>query len=530
MKKLLLGAATAAALFAGGANAAITVGAGGIPVITPADTYEIYLSGASAPVKFIEQLLTNPTIPSASRLCNSAKTIYKYKDNGSGSDQNAYLCEMNTLNPTLAPLAAGVKKNLLVYKRSLGGSAQGVSPIITNSAITFLKVDNAANCIAPVVSGGLSTISCTFTDGNPALSQLKTPDFGVSDVDPIQFQGVNTPAGFLPVTAADIAKLNIKSAAAQTFGVVVTTKLREALQQAQFPATSVCNPTNAGHTAAVRETAACMPSLDSAQIASIFTGKLSAWSQLKIGAAGDLFASATAPGIKPTSARLHVCSRTNGSGTKAQFGVKFLGYPCTGSVGTAPKADTGTLAEAIAQTQVHQLGSGGQLTECMTELDSGVNTVGTAFNNTYGFRWAIGIQGTENNANLSSAYRFIKVDGVEPTLANVANGKYKDWVELTYQTNKLHVFDANESAIINEFVKQSGNPTVMGVTNNPAALHSWGLSGFLAVPTAFTAPVNGVVAPASPVNPLSHAVSAAIPTNACRAPVLYNAAGSLQLN
>jgi hypothetical protein len=527
MKKLLIGAAVSAAFFAGGANAVITV-VGGKPVITPADTYEVYLSGASAPRAFIEQLLTNPAIPAASRLCNSAKTIYKYKDNGNGSDQNAYLCEMNPLNPTLLPLTAGVKKNLLLYKRSLGGSALGVSPIITNSAITFLKVDNAANCSVPVVAGGLSTLTCTFSDGVPAFSQSKIPDFGVSDVDPIQFQGVNTPAGFLPVTAADILKLNIKSAAAQAFGIVVTTKLREALQQAQFPATSACNPTNAGH-AAARELAACMPSLDSAQIASIFTGKLSNWQQLTIGA-GNLFTSATAPGIRPASARLHVCSRTNGSGTKAQFGVKFLGYPCNGAIATPPKADTGALAEAIAQTQVHQMASGSQLAECLTELDTGVNTVGTAFNNTYGFRWAIGIQGTENNANLSSAYRFIKVDGVEPTLANVVNGKYKDWVELTFQSNKLHVFDPNELAIVNEVIKQAGNPAVMGVTNNPAALHTWGLSGFLAVPTSFAAPATGLVVPASPVSPLSHAVSAAIPTNACRAPVLFNPVGGLQLN
>jgi hypothetical protein len=529
MKKLLLGAAVSAALFVSGANAAITV-VGGKPVITPADTYEIYLSGASASRVFIEQLLTSAVVPAASRLCNPATTIYKYKDGGSGGDQNAYLCVGNTANPALAPLLAGAKKNLLIYKRSLGGSALGVNPIITDSAITFLKVDNAANCSTPVVGGGLSTLTCTFTDGNPALSQLKKPDFGISDVDPIQFQGVNTPAGFLPVTAADLAKLNVKSAAAQVFGVVVNTKLREALQQAQFPATSTCNPTNAGHTVAVRESATCQPSLDSAQIASIFTGKLSAWSQLKLGAAGDLFASTTAAGIKPPNARIHICSRTNGSGTKAQFGDKFLNYPCAGSVATPPKPDTGITPEATNVTQVHQLGSGGQLSECLSELDGGVNTIGTAFNNTYGIRWAIGIQGAENNANLSSAYRFVKVDGVAPTLANVVNGKYKDWVELTFQTNKLHVFDANEAAIVNEVVKQAGNPAVMGATNNPAALHTWGQSGFLAVPTSFAAPVNGVLNLASPINPLSHAVSAAIPTNACRAPVIFNPAGGLQLN
>ena len=47
MKKLVLGAAVSAAMFGGVAQAAITLEAGK-PVITPANTYEVYLSGSSA--------------------------------------------------------------------------------------------------------------------------------------------------------------------------------------------------------------------------------------------------------------------------------------------------------------------------------------------------------------------------------------------------------------------------------------------------------------------------------------------------
>jgi len=66
----------------------------------------------------------------------------------------------------------------------------------------------------------------------------------------------------------------------------------------------------------------------------------------------------------------------------------------------------------------------------LRELDAGVNTIGTAFNNTYttgGARWAIGVQGLEKNANQAEAWRFVKIDGIAPTLANVAKGKYHDW-------------------------------------------------------------------------------------------------------
>jgi hypothetical protein len=527
MKKLIIGAAITAALFTTGANATITIGAGGKPTITPADTYQVYLSGASAPRQFIEQLLTNTKVPAANRLCDSTQTIYRYQNAGNGTDQNAYLCVINPLNPTLNALTSGAngKANLLIYKRSLGGSALGVNPVIDDVAIDFLKVDDPSICSAPTGAGTVQTLTCNFVEGDPNQSNSQKPDFGVSDLDPLQFQGVNTPSGFSAVTPADVAKLTIKPAAAQVFGVVVNTTLRNALQDAQFPLSNSCNPSNAGY-AAAKETARCMPTISSGILASIFTGKFTSWNQIKIGTSGDLFTGAPAA-LRPPSNRIHICRRTNGSGTGAQFGVKFLNYPCAGSVATPPKPDTGALPEGVNQTQVHQMGSSGQLAECLSELDNGSNTIGTSFNNTYGRRWAIGIQGTENNASLTgptSAYRFVRVDGYTPTGFNVVKGVYKDWVELTYQYNNTHAFDPNELAIVNEVITQSGNPTVMAVTNDPAANHVWGLAGFLAVPQNFPAFAGGVYGANSPRNPLSHGTTADAP-NACRAPTLYGTGG-----
>lgn len=525
MKKLALGVAVTAALFGGVANATITVDVNGKPVITPADTYEVYLSGSSAAQSFIEQLLTSSKVPSTNRLCDSTKTIYKFGDNGNGKDQNAYLCVLNPNNPALTGLAAG-KANLLVYKRNAGGSAQGVNPVVTESAIEFLKVDNAAKCSKPVVSGGLSVLTCSYTSG--ANENVNIPDFGISDVDPQQFKGDNTPAGFAQITSKDVSKLTIKSAAAQAFGIAVSTHLRNALQEAQFGVKSSCNPKNANYTPAKAESGACMPSLDSAQIASIFAGNFSAWTQLKLGPNNNLYANATGAN-KPDNSTIHICRRVSGSGTQAQLGVKFLGYPCN-NIATKPATDTGLLPEAIVQAQVHAMSSSNSMSECLSELDSGLNNAGTSFNNIYGFRWAIGIQGTEINANRSSDFRFIKIDGVSPTLANIASGKYKDWVELTFQYNKSHVFDQSEKSIVDEIIKEAGNPTVMGVTN-AAAKHSWGQSGFLAVPQSFAPTNNGNIVNSKPVNPLSHGTAKASP-NACRLPAIYkpSATSGMQLN
>jgi hypothetical protein len=341
---------------------------------------------------------------------------------------------------------------------------------------------------------------------------MKKPDFGISDVDPLQFQGDNTPSGFTAVTSADLDKLTVKAAASQIFGIAVSKKLRNAMQEAQFGKTNAC---------VGKETAACMPSLTSAQITSIFTGKLNSWKQLKLGGSSDLYTSAS-PANKANSDRLHICRRASGSGTQAQLGIKFMGYPCN-TVATQGATDTGLTPETIAKAQVHAMSSSGALSECLSELDSGTDTVGTSFDNSSrsnSTRWAIGIQGTEQNASLSSDWRFVKIDGVEPTLDKVVRGKYRDWVELTYQYNKAHVFDSSEKEIIDEVIKESGNPLVMAATNL-AAVHTWGGSGFLATPQSFPAAANGIVNVASPVNPFSHGTTND-ETNNCRIPSIYN--------
>jgi len=517
MKKLILGAAVSVALFGGAAQAAITEDSNGIPVITPANTYEIFLSGSSAAGPFIDSLLLSSKVPAANRICDASKLIYKFHDAGTaptpgaagGKDQKAYLCVLNTQNSALSGLAAG-KTNLLIYKRDNGGSAQGVAPVIADAPIDFLKVDNAANCTkisagAPGVS--FTKINCTYTPANVAFSNPQKPDFGISDVDPIQFQGDNTPSGFSPVTADDLGKLTVKAAAAQVFGIAVSTKLRNAMQEAQFGKISPCVGS---------ELVTCMPSLNSAQIASIFTGKLNSWTQLMLGT-GNLFDNASAAS-KPDSDRLHVCRRTSGSGTLAQLGIKFMGYPCN-NVATQVATDTALVPEVVAKAQVHAMSSSGAMSECLSELNSGLDNAGS-FTNTYGVRWAIGIQGSEQNANRASDWRFIKIDGVEPTLDKVVRGKYKDWVELTYQYNKTHAWDQSEQAIVDEVIKESGNPVVMAATNL-AAVHSWGKSGFLATPQSFPAPVTGIVSFDKPVNPFSHGTTEAA-TNNCRMPAIYN--------
>ena len=524
MKNIILSTAISAVMMSGVAQATPSLNANNLPVIEDSTTYTVYLSGASAARKFMEKLFTSTTVAAADAICDNTKPMWKYKDSLGGKKQNAYLCDINKANPSLSGLT---KDHLLIYKRNEGGSAQGVSPIIADAkgsaaaAIEFLKVDSTCTTSLtglPAI-GTLGSIQCAYDLADPTKVTVAIPDFGISDVDPSQFQGVNTPAGFSAVVAADAALLEVKGAAALTFGIPVTTSLRNALQEATFGMGNACVGS---------ETEACMPSLNKAQIASIYTGQFLSWDQIIVpGTATGLYSylsangSANVPSGSLTSAgawddTVHICRRVQGSGTQAQHGIKFLNYPCF-SAATVPAGDTGSATEDDGITLVHALSSSGDVTNCLNELEAGTDTdAGSDFANVYGKRWAVGIQSLEKNADLNDGFRFIKVDGVAPTLANVANGKYYDWVELTFQYSKTHAWDAEEQTIADAIIKSAGNPAVLA-TINTGFQHSFGQSGLLAVSTLHTANADGSLNLSLPVNPYSHATEGSAVNN-CRVP------------
>ena len=532
MKKLVLGAAIVGALTATGAQAVINVDANNLPVIDPAQTNVVYLSGASAAVNFIENLITSSTVPAVDKICDTSKKVWKYKDSSTGSDQNAYLCERATTNPSLPTN----KPNILVMKRSAGGSAFGVAPLIAeangdaaNATIAFLKISSACTSnTLPVAGSTLGVITCPYDLADSTKVVSHVPDFGISDVDPAQFTGNNTPAGYTDVTNDDVEKLTVKSASALTFGVPVTKKLYFALQAAQIANGTI--PASAG-CAVGSEAEACMPSLSSAQVASIHAGSWADWNQLKVVGSTGLFewVAANAPAYKPDASYLHTCRRENGSGTQAQSNIKFLADPCTAAASaTSPAGDALALgfSEGDGYPMIHENNTSGSVGNCLDELDDGSNAA-NGFDNQWGVRWAVGIQSLEKKTSASSKFRFVKLDGVAPTLANVASGKYRDWVENTFQYWTNHEFSANATEntalkkLTDTIIKSAGAPEVMAALN-AGFTHTFGASGaFLAVPTNFTPEANGAFLASRPVNPYSHA-TASVPANACRVPTIFN--------
>jgi hypothetical protein len=358
-----------------------------------------------------------------------------------------------------AATASGVSGKVLFLKRSAGGSGQGVGPVNNSTAISFI-----------------SRTSCTDADANgvytcPTLSTGDVPDGGVSDLAPNAFEFLINGA---PADGTNLSgNLEPRAMASLVFGIAVNTNFRNALQAAQFGANSTC---------VGAETEPCMPSLTKQQINSIFGFKSGqkTWTTVRVERDGvdttaplNGEALTATPGTAPYRTapfdnKIRICRRVAGSGTQAQFNANFLGNPVKGVFALAPYDQT--LHTSFSLGPIIWNGSGSSDVEnCLEAYDTGTTktitsaTGSTQINPATGEgtgptkAWAIGIQSVEKNANLAKPYRFIKVDGVAPTLENVWNGKYFDFGEVSCQTR---TGDASARAT---FVKNACNLNVAAV-------------------------------------------------------------------
>jgi hypothetical protein len=494
MKKNILSAAIAVVTMTAFSQASFAIEAS----VTP--DLEVFLSGASAQDKGIDTLIQE--------ICKNGTgtpgltDITVFKDNGgtvgntgstSGKKHTAWFCTIKSAG--VAGLSA--TKKVLFHKRSDGGSAMGVSPLLADTAIAHMVIKNS-NCIGT----GLIR-SCRISNAGDLVNHKS--DAGLSDVNPEMFTGaLNTPAGFDGVVAADVAaKLVVRPSSAVIFGVPVGLNLYKALQQAQGLIAGGCT--------AGQYTEACLPNLNHAQVASLLSGQVKSWDELSF---GGVALTAIAGVTPPTDPLVHICKRTAGSGTGAQMYAKFLNNPCT--EGTL----TMSLGDAFTGPIVHENAESGELEACQDDLSKG-NVVAKDF---YGdlinqgaqgdTAWSIGVQALEKNSDELKAYRFVKIDGAAPTLANAFNGSYSDWVEATWQyRNTTKGGPTGDTLkIIDKIIKDASSPERINAINKT---HTFGKSGYLAVAANGYA-VTDTLNPAKPVMPYTHAAAGSL--NNCAAP------------
>ena len=479
--KLNLVAAGVAMVMSGGANA----GAMG------ADN-EIFVGGATAPQNFFREDMMQ-------RICDPADPIEVFVDEitqmpsvtpgGDILNQGDHVVvHCTALGSFPAPLGGA---DLAVYKYN-GGSATGVAPVSDPdgaSAGDKIYLDASVGGCTSIGTFPISTTGNSYNlyecpEGN--LIKNQDPDAGISDVEPEIFTGAlaldagNEPLGVANKPTqpyADQGNLNILPGPGLVFGTAVTLAMYDELIDDQNGVANDMLPDcPASPTRAQRDSIACMPSLPSSAIRSVFAGQVGSWADL------DPYGFDLNPTVQQGN-NVHICKRTNGSGTHAQFSVNFLGTNCRATSNVAmAEVNEGLSFAAAGFVGVYANSGSSDMDKCLTALGDGTgfdgdfdvlpplaatgndvgdssvvpgsglsaaagvvqirdgassvdHPLGLTYNNggvdftTYG----MGYQSREKNTSLGRPFRFIKVDGVAPTLENAVSGDYRDVYYLSYQ-------------------------------------------------------------------------------------------------
>ena len=432
------------------AGVILALAAGGAQAYAPGFSHNtvIRMGGASAQDGNLESVIYND-------ICVADANRNRWSYNNSNSDFRAISCTTKAFGTIPAGLT------LLVLKRSSGGSYFGAGPLQTPvETIDFINPNGTCSAASSVAG---YTHNCT------QLSS-QTINAGISDVNPEMFVGVNVPTGQREFSRPQ--DVTVYKGTGLVFGAAVSLTLRDTLQNllvagGKLPAQ--CNTTD-------RESVSCMPSIPRQMLSSALGGTLLDASQIAINGT-DLVTAAGA--AAPANTAFQICRRENGSGTGAVANFFALNNPCaTSKIPLTTNNDN---------TEVQENSTSGAQDSCLA-------TAG---------RWTIGYNSTERNVSRSLGYRFVKVDGVEPTIRNVWAGKTSMWGEITVQ----HRADEANTNIVNIVSQLAGDISTPARTaaRNTGFNHSFGQGGYVTIvdPAKGYAP-NSAWSAANPVVGINH--------------------------
>ena len=343
----------------------------------------------------------------ASDFCATTPDEYT---NASGPTNLVLTCTLKSAAPVPAAIQG---KNLYFSYYENGGSIYGVTPVIDQISLNYMKV------FGGTCSGTSPTFTCNNSDngvGQPPTADqyAHTPVAGGSDVEPALFKGSNV-AGL-----AFAAPQGSNYTALQAFNVIFALAVNcDILDHSVYTG---C--TGAGGP---------IKSLSKTSVASIFDGTAVYWEQVpEYGQADDgsghtladdWAVYATNPGHP-----IHVCRRKPGSGTQASAEAYFLHQECGGParsfVTAATAAIPGNVEEWESSTDI--------LTKCE---DVNANSI------------AISSIEKGPHASWGNNWDYVNLNGVAPTLQNAATGAYDYMFENSMQYNTA-VANANQVAFL----------------------------------------------------------------------------------
>ena len=504
---------------AGGVALALTAQAHAF--VDPAETdVSLFVSGASAPSNMLREHMVQ-------NVCSQTAPIDVFVDvvdakPSTPADITPIVAHDNfwtvqcEANAALTQLAAGTK--IAIYKTDQGGSGQGTTPVVNAEALPFLDtghVDCSLDTNDQAHNGGgtFDLYECG------EVTKTQRTDFGVSDIEPDKFTGQLAPASG---NFVEPGNWEVKPGPGLVFAPVFTKNFRDALQDSQGLCTDGAGAAmDCGDAGAVacsdggnadHELEVCMPTVPSSYVHALYTGQIDDWNDESILGVENTCTTCdptTPPQFGNTTNRVHVCRRVQGSGTHAEFMIHFERTNCTDdsrSMVTQPGG--GFLGDAI----VWETSSSGTLGDCLDALATGSgfsnsnltpNTIPAVEH------WATGYQSTEKNTGNTEAWRYLKVDGLAPSIENAFNGMYDQIYFLSFQHRPLDfksggVGDqlrpvAQPAADIEKLADNAFSITgPVAAQINETLQYTWGPGGFL-VPSAPGVPAPVAFDPANPV-------------------------------
>lgn len=404
-------------------------------LVTNSSQYvQVHISGSSAVDPILARVVSKECVDTSSNGTGSTIDQYSYS--------NEYLITCTLTTAGKAGLASGITK-LALFKESSNGSVNGTIAVAkgqTRPYIDASSLNSAGSCaLASPASYGGGTLNLVPLTNIYACSSNTTvdnliPDAGISDLEPAIFD-----------TTSDSILSNAGTEhfpVVQVFGVPVSIILRDALQAHE------------GLTVG-SDTEANMPSLSKDAINSLYTGFITTWSGLGLtssdwSAAFAAYSGETAPSggfddnvyIARRTDQVDATGSLPNSGTQSSAEVFFTGQLCNAANYPFLFYNQGTDASGNAIINKSDCGGGVNQPPSLGNVfgGSGGSNVATCLTtHDSGGRGAIGLLGVADQpltfSSSARRFRFIKVDGYAPTLYNVVNGLYHDWVESSYNTN-----------------------------------------------------------------------------------------------
>ena len=464
--------------------------------VDAAGTVRIYMAGATALRNTIAGIVLNDVCGGTA--ANTTTTLYNMAESGTGFAFNGNFWGITCKVTATGGAKIGVPTNTSIafFKSDAGGSAQGVFPVYFGTQRPFVEPATLANCVGAT---GFTAVADRAYYGCPG-TRLAAPMFGMSDVEPALFKGVNVPND--PVDTSDdsypqdglsqaqIGELQVTPVVQTLFAVAVNNTLYADMFAKQSLATKFSSTGVACTTSSIDEN--CIPSIGQAEARSMFGGSEVNWRMLSANSA-------------LVDSQVNICRRVQGSGTQAAANLQFGGFPCSSNV-VAP-ADVGYSSSAAAEAMSAFTGktqSGKSIANYLIDNMGGNAGVGpmpsgttfvfegpgtgdvvsclNAANKALGY--AIGHVSKENVPATSGTvglWKHVRLEGANPDGTQAKQGRYDYVVESTiqYKVASFTGFTAQQKSFITGFTTEIAKPDAL------AKLPAANQNGVLALPLSY---------------------------------------------